>query len=230
MRVSASAFFFAVIFCITFIAISAVDSLIELQTDILKQLKVSNALQVSKIQNRVLYGIPNLGHIIDYSSKEADKVLRQVCPLALTRINSCEVFRKLKTPASPLPGQALQGSAESGSGQSDPKRDCSGSSPSSGDKRFQETPSKDALNVCEKEITQNFSSFDYLELNNPGSIERTVLNSISNYIDRNNGIFKPKYTFGQSRKRLFNQAVEAIVAEVIEKLYEKNFPANPEGM
>ena len=122
MSVSAPAFFFAVIFCITFIAISAVDSrTIELQTDILEQLKVSNALQVSKDQNLVLYGIPNLGHIIDYSSKEADKVLRQVCPLALTRINSCGVFRKLKPrqnrsvllyPASPLPGQALQGSAE----------------------------------------------------------------------------------------------------------------------
>jgi hypothetical protein len=204
MLVSTSAFFFTVIFCITFIAISAVDSLIELQTGILEQLKVSNALKVLEMHNRVLYGSTNLGHIIDYSSKEADKVLRQVCPLALTKINSCE----------------------SKSGQSDPKRDCSGSSPSSGDKRFQETPSKDALNVCEEEITPNFSSFDYLELNNPGSIERTVYRSISTYID-GNGIFKPQYTFGQSRKRLFNQAVEAIVAEVIDELYEKNFPADP---
>jgi hypothetical protein len=208
MRVFASAFFFAVIFCITFrsnIAISAVDSrTIELQADILEQLKVSNALQVSEIQNRVLYGSPNLGHIIDYSSKEADKVLRQVCPLALTRINSCE----------------------SESGQSDPKRDCYGSSPSSGDKSFQETPSKDALNVCEKEITQNFSSFYYLELNNPGSIERTVYRSFPSYFD-GNGIFNPQYTFGKSRKELFNKAKEAIVAEVIKKLYEKNFPADP---
>lgn len=80
-----SAFFFAIIFCITLRSINAIykhaadSDKIDLLTSVLEQLKISNAYQASKEEDEVLYGSPLLGTIIRYVSINADKIFQQKC-------------------------------------------------------------------------------------------------------------------------------------------------------